>query len=104
MVVKWKKQLLDSSSKLFASGKGLAPDRESEIKALQSKIGEITMANDFYPKRLLGRREGAQNMINQNRNLSIVRQCNALELARSDCYCTPKPGSDADLKLMRLID
>jgi len=53
---------------------------------------------------LLGRREGAQNMINQNHNLSIVRQCNALELARSDCYCTPKPGSDADLKLMRLID
>ena len=43
-------------------------------------------------------------MINQNHNLSIVRQCNTLELARSDCYCTPKPGSDADLKLMRLID
>jgi len=26
---------------MFASGKGLAPDRESEIKVLQSKIGEI---------------------------------------------------------------
>jgi hypothetical protein len=52
VVVKWKKQLLDSSSKLFASGKGLAPDRESEIKALQSKIGEITMPNDFLSKAL----------------------------------------------------
>ncbi|SVE57997.1 uncharacterized protein METZ01_LOCUS510851, partial [marine metagenome] len=41
VVVKWKKQLPDSSSEMFASGKGLAPDRESEIKALQSKIGEI---------------------------------------------------------------
>ena len=38
--MKWKKQLPDSSSKMFVSGKGLAPDRESEIKAVQSKIGE----------------------------------------------------------------
>ena len=39
--MKWKKQLPDSSSKMFVSGKGLAPDREPEIKVLQSKIGEI---------------------------------------------------------------
>ena len=50
LVVKWKKQLLESSSEVFASGKGLAPDRESEIKALQAKIGEITMVNDFLSK------------------------------------------------------
>ena len=50
--MKWKKQFLDSSSKMFASVKGLAPDRESEIKALQSKIGEITMANDFLSNAL----------------------------------------------------
>ncbi len=52
LVVKWKKQLLESSSEVFASGKGLAPDRESEIKALQAKIGEITMVNDFLSKAL----------------------------------------------------
>ena len=52
LIVKWKKQLLDSSSEVFASGKGLAPDRESEIKALQAKIGEITMVNDFLSKAL----------------------------------------------------
>ena len=39
--MKWKKQLPDSSSKMFVSGKGLAPDREPEFKVLQSKIGEI---------------------------------------------------------------
>ena len=50
--MKWKKQFLDSSSELFASVKGLAPDRESEIKVLQSKIDEITMANDFLSKAL----------------------------------------------------
>ena len=52
LVVKWKKQLLDNSAEIFASGKGLAPDRESEIKSLQAKIGEITMENDFLSKAL----------------------------------------------------
>ena len=52
LIVKWKKLLLDNSSEVFASGKGLAPDRESEIKSLQAKIGEITMVNDFLSKAL----------------------------------------------------
>jgi transposase-like protein len=52
MIVKWKKLLLENSAEVFASGKGLAPDRESEIKSLQAKIGEITMENDFLSKAL----------------------------------------------------
>jgi transposase-like protein len=52
LIVKWKKLLLDNSSEVFASGKGLAPDRESEIKDLQAKIGEITMENSFLSKAL----------------------------------------------------
>lgn len=52
LIVKWKRQLLDSSAEVFASGKGLAPDRETEIKELQAKIGEITMVNDFLSKAL----------------------------------------------------
>jgi transposase-like protein len=50
----WKRQLLERSSEVFASGKGLAPNRESEIKSLRAKIGEITMDNDFL-SRALGR-------------------------------------------------
>ncbi len=52
LMVKWKKLLLENSAEVFASGKGLAPDRESEIKSLQAKIGEITMVNDFLSKAL----------------------------------------------------
>lgn len=52
LIVKWKKLLLDNSAEVFASGKGLAPDRETEIKSLQAKIGEITMENDFLSKAL----------------------------------------------------
>ncbi len=50
LIVKWKKQLTEQSSEVFASGRGLAPDRESEIQLLQAKIGQLTMENDFLAK------------------------------------------------------
>ncbi len=52
LIVKWKKQLIEQSSEVFTSGKGVAPDRESEIHSLQSKIGQLTMENDFLSKAL----------------------------------------------------
>lgn len=54
LIVKLKKQLIDQSSEVFASSKGLVPDRESEIQSLQVKIGQLTMENDFLSK-VLGR-------------------------------------------------
>ena len=44
LIVKWKKQLIEQSSEVLASGKGLAPDRESEIQGLQAKVGQLTRA------------------------------------------------------------
>jgi len=32
-IVNWKKQLIEQGSEVFASGQGLAPDRESKTKA-----------------------------------------------------------------------
>ena len=46
------KLLLENSAEVFAAGKGLAPNRESEIKSLQAKIGEVIMENDFLSKAL----------------------------------------------------
>lgn len=43
-------------------------------------------------------------MINRNHSLSLVKQCQTLAIARSGIYYQPKPESDANLKLMRLID
>ena len=37
LIVKWKKQLLEQSSEVFTSGKGLAPDRESEPKTFRPR-------------------------------------------------------------------
>ena len=43
-------------------------------------------------------------MINRDHELSLVRQCRVLDIARSGIYYEPKPMSDDNLHLMRLID
>jgi putative transposase len=43
-------------------------------------------------------------MINREHELSVVRQCELLELARSTAYYQPLPVSEADLALMRRLD
>ena len=43
-------------------------------------------------------------MIDRRHDLAIVRPCQALGLARSTAYSSPKPVSPADLALMRRID
>lgn len=43
-------------------------------------------------------------MINQKHKLSLVKQCETLDVVRSGVYYKPKPVSSLELKLMRLID
>ena len=43
-------------------------------------------------------------MIGPSESLSISSQCRLLRISRSSYYYKPKPMSEEDLKLMRLID
>ena len=43
-------------------------------------------------------------MIERGSQLSVTRQCDILDLNRTGVYYTPRPISEADLKLMRRID
>ena len=43
-------------------------------------------------------------MINRHEKLSLVKQCQILNIARSGLYYKPQPISEVDLMLMRLID
>ena len=43
-------------------------------------------------------------MIDRGSQLSVTRQCAILDLNRTGVYYTPRPVSEADLKLMRRID
>lgn len=46
-ITAWKKQLLASASSAFEKGGGGPEDQEATIQALQAKIGQLTMENDF---------------------------------------------------------
>ena len=43
-------------------------------------------------------------MIDRGAELSVMRQCELLDLNRSGVYYTPRPISSEDLRLMRRID
>jgi len=43
-------------------------------------------------------------MIDRNAKLSLARQAKVLGISRGSIYYTPRPVTDADLKLMHRID
>ena len=43
-------------------------------------------------------------MVTRSEPLSIIRQCDLLDLPRSTFHHVPKPIAEADLELMKLID
>ena len=55
MIAQWKRQAKESLPEAFAGKQSRDDaDRESEIQALQRKIGQLTIENDFLSK-FLGR-------------------------------------------------
>jgi transposase-like protein len=48
----WKKQLLDSAADVFGKGAQTAEASEETVRALQAKIGQLTMENDFLERGL----------------------------------------------------
>tara|TARA_B100000683_G_C12353930_1_gene500155 strand:+ start:79 stop:363 length:285 start_codon:yes stop_codon:yes gene_type:complete len=50
----WKKELLENAAMIFASESQLGKSNLEEVDKLHSKIGQLTMENDFLAK-VLGR-------------------------------------------------
>jgi transposase len=50
-ITQWKSQLLERSASVFG-GDAPAPDSAATIRALQAKIGQLTMENDFLDSAL----------------------------------------------------
>jgi transposase len=46
----WRNQLKDNMVSLFESGSDQRKDHDADVKALQAKIGQLTMENDFLGK------------------------------------------------------
>ena len=48
----WRNQLKDNMVELFDNGVDRRKDHEAQVQALQSKIGQLAMENDFLAKAL----------------------------------------------------
>jgi transposase-like protein len=55
LITEWKKQLLDRAAEVFDKGK--CSDKQTDVRELHAKIGQLTMENDFLSV-ALGRIEG----------------------------------------------
>ena len=51
-IADWKKQLVGNAENIFGQGGRLAEDSEHKIQELHSKIGQLTMENDFLEQGL----------------------------------------------------
>ena len=51
-ITNWKKQLIGNAENIFGKGGRLAEDSEHKIQELHSKIGKLTMENDFLEQGL----------------------------------------------------
>ncbi len=51
-IQEWKRRLLEQADDVFeGEASSSADNSNAEVEKLHAKIGELTMANDFYPKR-----------------------------------------------------
>ena len=51
-ITDWKKQLVGNAENIFGKGAQLSHDSEQKIQELHTKIGQITMENDFLEQGL----------------------------------------------------
>ncbi|MFK8077888.1 MAG: IS3 family transposase [Granulosicoccus sp.] len=104
-ITQWKKQLLATAEAAFEKGDVLADEHEQEILELRAKVGQLVLENDFLERgACTDTRAQRKETVSNKELLPISNQCQLLGLARSTYYYAPKPISEAELALMKLID
>ena len=104
-IATWRKLLLEHAGEVFDNGNPGAEDAERRIRDLQAKVGELTMERDFFVRSARSIRPAERKtMIDHESKMTILRQCELLEVCRSSLYYEPTPVSPADLALMRALD
>ena len=95
MIHIWKRALLEVASGLYERGGKIAPEiDEEQVKELHAKIGELTVASDFFQKAQAVDRKVRRKMIETAiRDLSIGKQCRLLSISQSS-FLLPAQGRD----------
>jgi len=102
----WKKHLREEAPSLFGrTGRTAEGTDPAVVTTLYEKIGRLNMELDWLKKKLIGPVNEQRALVEPaHPELSTVRQCELLGLARSSYYYQPVPASLENLALMRLLD
>ena len=105
-IYRWKKEAVESMIAGFKSkSQKVDTGQEDLIKSLYEQIGQLTVEKDWLKKNLVSLDlEVKKQMITYDLNLSIVKQCELIELNRAAYYYRPKELDETDYKIMRKID
>jgi putative transposase len=105
-VTQWKKQALEQLPEIFSNGRARADSADEELRnQLYQQIGQLKCELDWLKKNLDCSIEERRLWIeNDHSGISIARQCDLLELARSSFYYRATGESGENLLLMRLLD
>ena len=106
VIHRWKKEAQAAVDTYFSGKLGKHDQhQETEVKELQTKIGQLTVERNNLGKCLhsLNTRRRQEIIDPSNEMLSITAQCKLLSISRSGWYYTPKGESPLNLKLMDLI-
>ena len=102
----WRRQLLDEVPKIFTDSRKRSEKDSEELTAeLYRQIGQLKVELDWLKKKLQCSVEQKRDSVEaDNKQIPVTRQCELLGIARSTYYYKPKPMSELNLRLMRLID
>ena len=78
---------------------------QAQLEELYSQIGRLKVENEWLRKTSVRTLEEKRQMIGwEHPQLTVQRQCELLELARSSLYYRPVGEPEYNLELMRIID
>ncbi|UCE55132.1 MAG: IS3 family transposase [Desulfobacterales bacterium] len=106
MIAKWKRSLIEGAADIFAKGQKSRQQSEEQIDELYRQIGKLQVERDFLFQKAqsLSRKQRKQMIDSSEPNLSVMSQCQLLNISRASFYYKHKPIKAEDLQLMRLID
>ncbi len=110
----WKKCFLENASMAFDVGKATQgfkeeiADLKKENDALAKKLGKTTIEKDWAVGKLKSldsstKRDLVESKL-ANPAISLIRQCEIMDLNRSSLHYQPKPISEQDFGIMNRID
>jgi len=110
----WKKRFLENASMAFNVGKATQSfkeeiaDLKKENDALAKKLGKTTIEKDWAVGKLKSLDSSTKRDLVESkqakRAISLTRQCEIMDINRSNMYYQPRPISAKDLLIMRRID